>query len=216
MSDNLVWQEAQTLLLRGLDRLQLKCSEQQQLALMEYARLMLKWNRVYNLTAITAPKDVVVLHLLDALAVVGPLLNHRPQATSLLDVGSGAGIPGIIIALMCPQLKVTCVDAVQKKVAFIQQVVLALGLNNVSALHTRVEALSGTYDLICSRAFASLKDFTDLTRVFLSEGGVWMAMKAKLSSQEQDELSKDLTVFHVEHLEVPFLNAQRSLVWMRP
>jgi 16S rRNA (guanine527-N7)-methyltransferase len=210
------WQEAEALLTQGLLNLGLEASESQRASLMEYARLMLKWNRVYNLTAITSPKDVIVLHLLDALSILGPMLRARPQLSTVLDVGTGAGIPAVIIAIMCPQVNVTCVDAVQKKIAFIQQVVLALGLTNLFPLHTRVEALSSTHELICSRAFASLKDFTDLTRAFLAEGGVWMAMKAKLSTDEQAALSKDLNAFHVEHLQVPFLEAERCLVWIRP
>jgi 16S rRNA (guanine527-N7)-methyltransferase len=216
MTQALLWQEAENVLLNGLVNLGLECSQSQRSSLMEYARLMLKWNRVYNLTAITSPKDVVVLHLLDALAVIGPMLKSRPELSSVLDVGTGAGIPAVIFSIMCPQISVTCVDAVQKKIAFIQQVVLALGLTNLTPLHARVESLSATYELICSRAFASLKDFTDLTRAFLAEDGVWMAMKAKLAPEEFDALPKDLNVFHVEQVQVPFLEAQRCLVWVRP
>ncbi len=216
MSHASLWQEAEELLVQGLEGLDLESTEAQRSSLMEYARLMLKWNRVYNLTAITTPKDVVVLHLLDALAVIGPMLKARPALTRVLDVGTGAGIPAVVFSIMCPQVNVTCVDAVQKKIAFIQQVVLALGLTNLTPLHSRVETLSDTHELICSRAFASLKDFTDLTRAFLSEGGVWMAMKAKLTPEELDALPKDLNVFHVEPIQVPFLDAQRCLAWIKP
>jgi 16S rRNA (guanine527-N7)-methyltransferase len=216
MTQGSLWQEADDLLARGMVNLGVESTSSQRSSLLEYARLMLKWNRVYNLTAITSPKDVVVLHLLDALAVIAPMLKTRPDLTSVLDVGTGAGIPAVIFSIMCPQVNVTCVDAVQKKIAFIQQVVLALGLTNLTPLHARVESLSATYELICSRAFASLKDFTDLTRVFLKQEGVWMAMKAKLAPEELEALPKDLNVFHVEQVQVPFLDAQRCLVWIRP
>ena len=142
MSHASLWQEAEELLVQGLEGLDLESTEAQRSSLMEYARLMLKWNRVYNLTAITTPKDVVVLHLLDALAVIGPMLKARPALTRVLDVGTGAGIPAVVFSIMCPQVNVTCVDAVQKKIAFIQQVVLALGLTNLTPLHSRVETLS--------------------------------------------------------------------------
>jgi 16S rRNA (guanine527-N7)-methyltransferase len=216
MSQAAAWQEAQALLKKGSLNLGLEPNERQLADLLEYARLMLKWNRVYNLTAITAPRDVVVLHLLDALAALAPMLKGRPKLRSVLDVGTGAGVPAVIFSIMCPQVSVTAVDAVQKKIAFIQQVVLALGLENLTPLHARVETLSASYELICSRAFASLKDFTELTRAYLQDDGVWMAMKAKLTPEERSELAKDLDVFHVEQLEVPFLDAQRCLVWIRP
>jgi len=132
-------------------------------------------------------------------------------------VGSGGGLPGVVLALMFPHWQVVCVDTVGKKAAFIRQVAVELGLRNLGAEHARVEALKGgAFDIITSRAFASLVDFTRLSRASLAPQGVWMAMKGKTPADELSELSEDIEVFHVEPLSVPGLNAERCLVWMRP
>jgi 16S rRNA (guanine527-N7)-methyltransferase len=134
---------------------------------------------------------------------------------SLLDVGSGAGLPGIVIAITCPEISVTCVDTVAKKAAFIQQVAATLKLPNLKGLHARVESLTQPFDVVCSRAFASLVDFTTWSKSGLAGHGVWMAMKGKHPDQELAVLPPDVKVFHVEQLQVPGLDAERCIVWMR-
>jgi 16S rRNA (guanine527-N7)-methyltransferase len=133
----------------------------------------------------------------------------------LLDVGSGGGLPGVLIAVLCPGLQVSCVDTVGKKAAFIRQVGAELGLRNLRAEHARVEQLPGRYDLITSRAFATLADFVALTRERLMPEGLWLAMKGKRPDEEIAALTTDVEVFHVEPLAVPGLDAERCLVWMR-
>jgi 16S rRNA (guanine527-N7)-methyltransferase len=191
----------------------------QRAALQDYLALLLRWNATYNLTAVRDPAQMVVQHLADCLAVVPPLRRHLAQAPArrLLDVGSGAGLPGLVIAVMEPELEVVCVDTVGKKAAFVRQAAGELGLPNLHAEHARVESLaSGTFDIVTSRAFASLADFVALTRRQLAGGAVWMAMKGKPPVDEIAALPADIDVFHVEPLRVPQLGAERCLVWMRP
>ncbi len=181
-----------------------------------YLGLLQRWNGTYNLTALRDPAQMLSHHLLDCLAVVAPLGRHLAgRSVRVLDVGSGGGLPGVVLALMLPSLDVTCVDTVGKKAAFIRQVAAELQLPNLHALHQRVEQGRGQYDLITSRAFATLADFCKLTRSLLAEGGVWMAMKGKEPAEEIAQLPVDVDVFHVEHLDVPGLDAERCLVWMR-
>jgi 16S rRNA (guanine527-N7)-methyltransferase len=133
----------------------------------------------------------------------------------MLDVGAGAGLPGIVIAITCPEVSVTCVDTVAKKAAFIQQVAATLKLPNLKGLHARVESLTQPYDVVCSRAFASLVDFTAWSQSALAPHGVWMAMKGKHPDQELAALPESIKVFHVEQLQVPSLDAERCIIWMR-
>jgi len=133
----------------------------------------------------------------------------------LLDVGSGAGLPGVVIAICCPELAVDCVDTVGKKAAFIQQVAVSLKLPNLRGIHARVESLTESYDVISSRAFASLADFTARSVGALAEQGVWMALKGKHPADEIAALPASVEVFHVEPLTVPGLGAERCMVWMR-
>ncbi len=192
--------------------------------LLDYLTLIQKWNKVYNLTAVRDPSDMLTHHLLDSLAAVLPL-RHQTQgrALKLLDVGAGAGLPGVVIAICCPDINVTCVDTVAKKAAFISQVALALKLPNLRGLHARVESLSDGFDVVCSRAFASLIDFTNWSRSALKRvdaehatpAGIWMALKGKSPTDELAALPADLEVFHVEQLTVPGLDAERCIVWVR-
>ena len=186
--------------------------------LLAFVDLLRRWNSTYNLTAVRDPDEMLVQHLFDCLAVVGPLTRALPQRSSrLLDVGSGGGLPGVVLAVLMPELAVTCVDTVGKKVAFIRQAGVELGLRNLHAEHSRVEALrAAPFDVVSSRAFASLADFTRLTRQHLAESGVWMAMKGKRPNDEIAALPADVEVFHVEPLTVPELDAERCLVWLRP
>ncbi|MBC7619791.1 MAG: 16S rRNA (guanine(527)-N(7))-methyltransferase RsmG [Candidatus Saccharibacteria bacterium] len=206
---------------RALPALGLSLSDAQVGALMDYLALMQKWTRVYNLTAVRNPADMLTLHLLDSLAVIHPLRQQMAALAPiearrrLLDVGSGAGLPGIVIAICCPEIAVDCVDTVAKKAAFIQQVAVTLKLSNLRGVHARVENLTEKYDVISSRAFASLVDFTRWSAQALAEQGVWMGMKGKHPADEMAALPSAVQVFHVEQLVVPGLDAERCIVWMR-
>jgi 16S rRNA (guanine527-N7)-methyltransferase len=183
-----------------------------------YRDLLVKWNATYNLTALRDPAQMRTQHLADCLAVLAPLRRHAAaRQLRLLDVGSGGGLPGVVLAAVEPGWDVTCVDTVGKKAAFVRQVAAELGLPNLHAEHARVEGLKAPpFDLITSRAFASLADFVQLTRLLLAPGGAWMAMKGKAPSDEIAALPADVEVFHVEPLAVPGLDAERCLVWMQP
>ena len=186
--------------------------------LLAYLDLLHKWNQAYNLSAVRDPQQMVHQHLLDCLAVLPPLDHHlQGRDAGILDVGSGAGLPGVVWALMRPSWSLCCVDTVAKKASFVRQVAAELALRNLRAEHARVEQLQlPTFDVVVSRAFASLADFTRLTRQQLAPGGCWLAMKGRLPEDEIAALGADVTVFHVERLQVPGLDAQRCLVWMRP
>ena len=186
--------------------------------LLAYLALLQRWNATYNLTAVRDPGEMLTQHLADCLAVVGPLRRQLGAGTSrrVLDVGSGGGLPGVALAVLEPGWSVTCVDAVGKKAAFIRQVAVELRLQNLAAEHARVESLkAGGFDLITSRAFASLADFVSLTRKLLAADGVWAAMKGKTPDAELAALPAGIAVFHVEPIAVPGLDAERCIVWMR-
>ena len=205
----------------GLTELGLALSATQVDQLLAYQALIAQWNKVYNLTAVRDPAEMLTHHLLDSLAAVPPLLRHtQGQQAAVLDVGSGGGLPGVVLAITCPQLTVHCVDTVAKKAAFVQQVAASLKLPNLRGIHARVESLCAEagqgYDVVCSRAFASLVDFTNWSRTALKPGAVWMAMKGKHPSDELAALPSEVEVFHVEQLLVPGLDAERCIVWMRP
>ncbi|MFT7722360.1 MAG: 16S rRNA (guanine(527)-N(7))-methyltransferase RsmG [Roseateles sp.] len=196
-------------------QLGLDLSPSQIAQLLAYLALLQKWNKVYNLTAVRDPAQMLSHHLIDSLSVIAPLLRHGAPAR-LMDVGAGGGLPGVVIAVCCPGTDVSCVDAVAKKATFIQQVAAELKLPNLHGLHSRVEQLKAEpFGVITSRAFASLADFTVLTRQHLAPDAVWMAMKGQHPADEIAALPADVDVFHVEQLAVPGLDAQRCLVWMR-
>jgi 16S rRNA (guanine527-N7)-methyltransferase len=209
--------EQRELLATGAQALGLSLSDQQCDALLAYQAMLIKWNQVYNLTAVRKPADMLTHHLLDSLAVLPALQRQLAgQPARLLDVGSGGGLPGVVLAIVLPELEVTCVDTVGKKASFIRQVAAELKLRNLNAAHARVEALHlKPFDVITSRAFASLADFTRLTCHLLSDSGVWMAMKGKNPADEIADLPPEWDVFHVEQLAVPGLNAERCLLWIR-
>jgi len=208
----------------GLGAFGLDADPEQRRRLVAHLRLIERWNRVYNLTAIREPAAMVVQHTLDSLALVQPLRRYfdgsDPAAgrRRLLDVGSGAGLPGVVIAIMEPDLDVTCVDAVAKKAGFVRQAGIELGLHNLQAVHARVEDLptSPAFDIVTARAFASLSDLVELTRPLLAADGAWAAMKGALPQDEITALPPDVAVFHVEPLAVPGLDARRCLIWMKP
>lgn len=199
----------------GAAKLGLDLGERQCERLLSYGALILKWNKVYNLTALRDPASVLTHHLLDSLSVIGPLAREWPGRAGLLDVGAGAGLPGVVIAILREDITVSCVDAVAKKAAFVQQVAGELQLRNLRGLHARVESLTGQYELISSRAFASLPDFFNGSRHLLAPRGIWMAMKGKLPTEELAGLPAEVDVFHVEQLRVPGLDAERCIVWAR-
>ncbi len=200
----------------GLLSLGITLADSQKQQLLDYLALIQKWNKVYNLTALRDAEEMFSHHLMDSLAAIPPLERHaQGRALAVLDVGSGAGLPGVVIAICCPDLKVDCVDTVGKKAAFIQQAALTLKLPNLRGLHNRVEKLEGPYDVICSRAFASLPDFVTWSASALAGEGVWMAMKGKHPQEEIAALPAEVTVFHVEQLQVPGLEAERCIVWMK-
>jgi 16S rRNA (guanine527-N7)-methyltransferase len=200
---------------QGAQALGLVLTDLQTQRLLVYGGLILKWNKVYNLTALRDEAAVLTHHLLDSLAVLEPLRRERPGKSSLLDVGSGAGLPGVVIAILREDIAVTCVDAVAKKTAFIQQAAVELGLPNLRVQHARVETLAGAYDLVSSRAFASLRDFVRGSAHLLAADGRWMAMKGRAPHDEIAGLPPEAQAFHVEQLTVPGLNAERCIVWMR-
>lgn len=209
----------------GTQALGLELSEAQHQQLLDYLELLQKWNRVYNLTAVRDPQEMLTHHLLDSLAAVPPLRRHLQAhlaateeggAPRLLDVGSGGGLPGVVFAICCPDIEVHCVDTVAKKAAFLQQVSAALRLPRLRGIHARVETLTGPYPVVSCRAFASLAEFTAWSRAALAPQGVWLAMKGKRPQEEIDALPPAVEVFHVEPLTVPGLEAERCIVWMRP
>lgn len=210
---------------RGVSELSLALHDDQITHLLDYLDLIQKWTKVYNLTAVRDPAEMLTHHLLDSLAAIAPLRRQLAAARAglpdqpgrpirLLDVGSGAGLPGIVIAICCPEVAVDCVDTVAKKAAFIRQVAATLRLPNLSGLHARVESLTEKYDVISSRAFASLLDFTNWSAAALAEQGVWLAMKGKHPAEEIAALPPTVEVFHVEQLAVPGLDAERCIVWL--
>jgi 16S rRNA (guanine527-N7)-methyltransferase len=208
-------------LMDGLQSLGLELDEGRVSQLLDYLALLQKWNKVYNLTAVRDPAEMLTHHLLDSLAAIQPLLRQtRGEPVRLLDVGSGGGLPGVVIAIVCPQIDVSCVDTVGKKAAFIQQAAATLKLPNLRGVHARVETLTaeqgGGFDVVCSRAFASLVDFTAWSQAALKLGGVWMAMKGKHPADELTALPPAVAVFHVEQLQVPGLDVERCIIWMRP
>ncbi|RMX04788.1 16S rRNA (guanine(527)-N(7))-methyltransferase RsmG [Corticibacter populi] len=215
-------EQLDTSLRAGTQALGLALTDGQHQALLQYLALLSKWNKVYNLTAVRDPAEMLRLHLLDCLAVVAPLQREAARLATpeqgaqlqLLDVGAGGGLPGVVLAVCCPGISVSCVDAVAKKMAFVRQVAAELRLPNLQAIHARVETLTQSWDIISSRAFASLNDFVSLTLPVLRPGGLWMAMKGREPDAEITELPSGVQVFHVEQLQVPGLDAQRCIVWM--
>lgn len=199
-------------LAEGLSALGVRSDESALDAFAGYAELLLKWNRVYNLTAIRRPEEVLTHHLLDSAALV-PRIDA--DATRILDVGCGGGLPSVPIAILRPDLQVTGIDAVGKKAAFVNQAAIELSLRNLHAVHGRVERLKGAWELITSRAFASLADFTALTLPLLAPGGRWLAMKGVIPDDEIAALPAGVAVERIEPMTVPGLAERRHLIVLR-
>ena len=215
-------QVLRTQLEQGVQALKLDLAPAQIDLLMSFMDLLQKWNKVYNLTSVRDPQEMLTHHLLDSLAAVPALLRHvsnlpleEGKRLPLLDVGSGGGLPGVVFAICCPQIDVNCVDTVGKKAAFIQLVAASLRLPNLRGIHDRVENLKTQYPVISCRAFASLVDFTTWSRKALAEDGIWFAMKGKHPDEEIAALPADVKVFHVEPLVVPGLDAERCVIWLK-
>jgi 16S rRNA (guanine527-N7)-methyltransferase len=192
--------------------MQLDVSPAQQEQLLDYLALMFKWNSVYNLTSLRDPMQMVTHHLLDSLAAV-PAFSG---AKNVLDVGAGGGLPGIVLAIVRPDMKVSMIDTVHKKTAFLTQVKAQLGLVNVTIHTMKVQELdvSDKFDVITSRAFADLSDFVNWSSHLLAEGGRYIALKGVAPQDEQQRLPAAWRVSGVEPLQVPRLGAERHLVFI--
>jgi len=176
---------------------------------------LIKWNKAYNLTAIRDPQQMVALHLMDSLAVAPYVFGAADQlsATPVLDVGSGAGLPGIPLALYYPQTEFVLLDSNGKKTRFLQQMKIELGLANVSIIQARVEDYDGAFEQVICRAFASLANIVTTTQHLVAEGGSLLAMKGKL--EDEKLTATELQVVAVHALEVPGIEAERHLYELR-
>lgn len=203
----------QEILAQGIAQAGLPVDAQTQQQLLAYLALMQKWNKVHNLTAVRDADEMVTLHLLDSLVIL-PFIDGN----TLLDVGSGAGLPGIPLAICNPNLKVTVIDSNNKKVSFMRQAKAELGINNLEVLGGRVEEIAANrkFDIVISRAFSDLDLFISLTHQLCDEQGKWLAMKGVYPEAELAELKKKtgITPSKVEELKVPGLAAQRHLVFL--
>ena len=200
----------------GIEQLDIDVSQQQRQQLLDYVALLAKWNAVYNLTAIRDPRQMLIQHILDSLAIVPTLSKRGPS--SALDVGSGGGLPGIVMAIVLPDWQVTLNDIVHKKTAFQSQAKLQLGLSNLSVVTGHVETLRPgvevpfLFDVIVSRAFAELSDFVTLARHLVAENGRIWAMKGVRPDAEIARLPSGAEVRSIERLQVPMLDAERHLI----
>jgi len=208
-------------LLAASQALGLELSKEQCDTLLKYLEQLQRWNRSYNLTAVRDPEQMLVQHIFDSLAIVPAVkerLAHAANAPVLVDVGSGAGLPGVVLAVMFPEASIHCVDTVEKKATFIRQMSGVLRLPNLQAHHARVEKLPPMgADIVVSRAFASLADFAKLGGRHVAPHGRMLAMKGREPVEEIEELSES-TSWRVEGilpLHVPELDANRCLVWLK-
>ena len=194
----------------GIEEMKLGIDAQQQDKLMAYLQLMHKWNSVYNLTSLRDPMQMVTHHLLDSLAAVPAFAT----AQNVLDVGAGGGLPGIVLAICSPDMKVSMIDTVHKKTAFLTQVKAELGLANVTVYTMKVQdlAVRDKFDVITSRAFADLSDFVNWSGHLLAEGGKFIALKGTAPSEERERVPQEWRVDSLEPLQVPRLGAERHLV----
>lgn len=206
-------------LTQAADKMALSLDDKQKQDILLYLELIQKWNKTYNITAIKDPEQILIQHIFDSLSVVAPLsdkLNSEAQL-SVLDVGSGGGLPGVVIAICCPQWQVTCIDAVEKKTSFITMVAGRLGLKNLRSKHCRIEDyVSAEADLVISRAFASLSDFANWSGHTVKDNGNLVAMKGHYLKDEVTELvqTSDWQLSFWQKLEVVDMDAERCLIWM--
>ncbi|MCE2744410.1 MAG: 16S rRNA (guanine(527)-N(7))-methyltransferase RsmG [Burkholderiales bacterium] len=207
----------QQLLDEGIAQLRLGLNAEQHEQLFKYGQLIQKWNRVYNLTAIRNNRELITHHLLDSLAVLPEIsfaLQSRQQPR-ILDVGAGAGLPGLVLAIAQPNWNVTLIDTVQKKAAFMQQAIASLGLKNARAVHGRVEEfrVDAPFDLICSRAFSSIDNFIALSQHLLAEEGQFAALKGRVEVDSDVPAGWRIDALHP--IQVPFLDEARHLFMIK-
>jgi 16S rRNA (guanine527-N7)-methyltransferase len=201
------------ILAKGIQELKLDLNDKQHEQLLDYLALLFKWNAVYNLTSVRDPMQMVTLHILDSLAAVSSFAG----AERVLDVGAGGGLPGIVLAIAYPGCKVSLIDTVHKKTAFLTQVKAELELLNVTVYTMKVEQLQvpHKFDVITSRAFADLSDFVNWSGHLLAEGGQFIALKGVAPPEEQERLPKEWKTTELRPLQVPGLQAERHLVFIR-
>lgn len=178
--------------------------------LLAYLALLQKWNAAYNLTAVREPEAMVVKHLLDSLSIL-PHVRGR----TLIDVGTGAGLPGMVLALVRPALQVTLLDSNGKKIRFLRQVIAELGVKNAQAVQSRVEAFAQTFDIVTSRAFATLADMVQGSAQLLAQGGEFLAMKGQRPDAEIAALPVSVSVVEILPLQVPFLQEERHVLRLK-
>ena len=197
----------------GIAQMRLDISPAQQQKLLDYLALLQKWNKTYNLTALRDPAQMISHHLLDSLTILPYLAN----AQSMIDVGSGGGMPAIPAAICRPDLRITMVDANSKKTTFLRQAIIELGLDNAAVSNSRVEDWRDNQaNIVTSRAFAELADFVRLTRHLLGENGHWAAMKGIYPQDELFRLPENVAAYQIDPVHVPTLNAERHIVLLRP
>jgi 16S rRNA (guanine527-N7)-methyltransferase len=201
------------ILANGIKDLQLDLNQQQHEQLLDYLALLFKWNAVYNLTSVRDPMQMMTHHLLDSLAAVASFAGAR----NVLDVGAGGGLPGMVLAIARPDMKVAMIDTVHKKTAFLTQVKAELQLANVTVHTKKVQDLevAAKFDVITSRAFADLSDFVNWSGHLLAEGGQFIALKGTAPPEEQERLPKQWKVTELRPIQVPGLQAERHLVFIK-
>lgn len=197
----------------GIAEMKLDVPAQQQEQLLDYLALMNKWNSVYNLTSLRDPMQMVTHHLLDSLAAVPAFAGAR----NVLDVGAGGGLPGVVLAICRPDMKVSMIDTVHKKTAFLKQVKAELELANVTVHTMKVQDLevSDKFDVITSRAFADLTDFLNWSGHLLAEGGKFIALKGTAPAEEQERIPEEWKISGLQPLQVPRLGAERHLIFVQ-
>jgi 16S rRNA (guanine527-N7)-methyltransferase len=201
------------ILASGIKELQLQLNDRQQEQLLDYLALLFKWNAVYNLTSVRDPMQMMTHHVLDSLAAVAAFAD----ANNVLDVGAGGGLPGMVLAISRPDLKVSMIDTVHKKTAFLTQVKAELDLANVTVYTMKVQDLQAPqkFDVITSRAFADLSDFVNWSGHVLAEGGQFIALKGTAPPEEQERLPAAWKVTELRPIGVPGLQAERHLVFIQ-
>jgi 16S rRNA (guanine527-N7)-methyltransferase len=205
-------QDLHSILASGLEALSLNLTDKQQHQLVEFVLLIDKWNKAYNLTSVRCPKQMMVKHILDSLAIVPHLTGEN-----IIDVGTGPGLPGMPLAIAFPDKTFTLLDSLGKRVRFMTQCVHTLKLTNVTPVNSRVENHVGDkpYDIVLSRAFASLKDMLHWCEHLVDSDGQFLALKGQFPQSEIDEVSDHFQVVNTENITVPNLDGERHLVWLR-
>ena len=205
-------QDLHCILASGLEALSLDLTDNQQHQLVEFVLLIDKWNKAYNLTSVRCPKQMMVKHILDSLAIVPHLTGEN-----IIDVGTGPGLPGMPLAIAFPDKTFTLLDSLGKRVRFMTQCVHTLKLTNVTPVNSRVENHVGDkpYDIVLSRAFASLKDMLHWCQHLVDSDGQFLALKGQFPQSEIDEVSDHFQVVNTENITVPNLDGERHLVWLK-